>query len=355
MTARDAVKKCLVWDLDNTVWDGVLLEGDRLTLRAGVVDTLRALDERGILHSVASRNEPEAALARLREFGLDEYFLHPQIGWRPKSESVRAVADALGIGVDALAFVDDDPFERAEVAFAVPEVLCLDAAEVAGLARRPEFSPGYVTEDAGRRRQMYRAAERRTAAEEGFSGPQEGFLAELGMQLKVSAARPEDLRRAEELTVRTHQLNATGRTYSYAELDALRTSDTHELLVVELTDRFGPYGTIGLVLVETGEDAWVLRLLLMSCRVLSRGIGAILVNLLRQRARETGRRLLADFVRTDRNRMMYVAYRLGGFREVGREGDLLRLESDLSEVPPLPGYVTLATSSRLWPDAVSSA
>lgn len=354
MTARDAVKKCLVWDLDNTVWDGVLLEGDRLTLREGVADTLRTLDRRGILHSVASRNDPEQALAKLREFGLDEYFLHPQIGWRPKSQSVRAVAGALGIGVDALAFVDDDPFERGEVAFAVPEVLCLDASEVAGLAGRPEFSPAYVTEDAGRRRQMYRAAQRRTTAEEEFDGPQEGFLAGLDMRLRIAAARAEDLRRAEELTVRTHQLNATGRTYSYAELDALRTSDTHELLVVELTDRFGPYGTIGLVLLETGSHTWTLRLLLMSCRVLSRGIGAILVNLLRQRAREAGRRLLADFVRTDRNRMMYVAYRLGGFREVGRQDGVLVLESDLSEVPPLPGYVTLTTSSRLWPDAMPS-
>lgn len=353
MTGRDAVRKCLVWDLDNTVWDGVLLEGDHLTLRKGVVDTLRVLDQRGILHSVVSRNDPGQALAKVREFGLDEFFLHPQIGWRPKSESVRAVAEALGIGLDALAFVDDDAYERAEVAFALPEVLCLDAGEVPGLAERPEFSPAYVTEDAGRRRQMYRAAEQRTSAEEEFAGPQEGFLAELGMRLRVSAARAEDLRRAEELTVRTHQLNATGQTYSYDELDAFRTSDTHELLVVELTDRFGPYGTIGLVLVETGADAWVLRLLLMSCRVLSRGIGAILVNLLRQRARENGRRLLADFVRTDRNRMMYVAYRLGGFREVGREGEVLQLESDLSEVPPLPGYVTLTTSSRLWPDPPS--
>ncbi|MFF9559627.1 HAD-IIIC family phosphatase [Streptomyces albus] len=336
-------KKCVVWDLDNTVWDGVLLEGDELTVRPGVREALRTLDGRGILHSVVSRNEPQAALARLAELGLADYFLAPRIGWGTKSQAIRDIAAELGIATDSFVFVDDDPYERAEVAHVLPEVLCVDAADVPTLVERAELSPAHITAEARDRRRMYQASARRKQAEEEFEGPQESFLASLGMRLRIIPAREQDLRRAEELTVRTHQLNATGRTYSYAELDALRTSSTHQLLVAELTDRFGPYGVIGLALVETGKEAWTVRLLLMSCRVLSRGIGAIMVNHLRRRARAAGCQLYADFVRTDRNRMMYIAYRLGGFTEVGQDGDVLSLRADDDAIPPLPDYVELLT------------
>lgn len=337
-------KKCVVWDLDNTLWNGVLLEGDRVTVRPGVRDALHTLDERGLLHSIASRNDPEAAAAKLERLGLAEYFLAPRIGWGTKSQSLREIAAELGISVGALVFVDDDAYERAEVGHALPEVLCLDAADVPRLADRAELTPAFVTAEARDRRRMYRAAARRKEAEDHHEGPQESFLASLEMCLHIRPAREDDLRRAEELTVRTHQLNATGRTYSYAELDALRTSATHQLLVAELTDRFGPYGVIGLALVETGGTAWTVRLLLMSCRVLSRGIGAIVVNHLRRRSRAAGCELYADFVRTDRNRMMYIAYRLGGFTEVdgeGAEGGVTRLRAADDTIPPLPDYLRL--------------
>jgi FkbH-like protein len=331
--------KCVVWDLDNTVWDGVLLEGDRVSLRPGVADVIRGLDERGILHSIASRNDPEPALARLRELGVDEYFLCPRIGWSAKSAYVRAIAETLNIGTDALAFVDDEPYEREEVRAALPEVLCLDAAGVGGMLALPELSPLFVTEDARRRRQMYRADQSRSGAEDEFTGPQEEFLTGLGMRLRIAAAREEDLRRAEELTVRTNQLNTTGRTYSYEELDALRMSERHRLLMASLEDRFGPYGTVGLALIELEPERWTILLLLMSCRVMSRGVGTILINTIRGLARDAGVRLRAPFVPSDRNRMMLVTYRFNGFRQVGRDGDALQLEADLDAIPASPPYV----------------
>lgn len=110
--------KCVVWDLDNTLWTGVLLEDTRVSLRPEVPGILRALDERGILHSIASRNDRAIAMEKLREFGLGEYFLWPQINWNPKSDSIRAIADNLRLGLDTFAFIDDQPFELAEVAFA---------------------------------------------------------------------------------------------------------------------------------------------------------------------------------------------------------------------------------------------
>lgn len=336
--------KCVVWDLDNTVWDGVLLEDGDVRLRPGVRHTLAALDERGILHSIASRNDPEAALAKLAELGVADYFLHPQIGWHAKSGSVAEVAKALNIGIDALAFVDDQPFERDEVAHEHPDVLCVDAEELTDLLIRPEFIPRFVTEDSRRRREMYRADEHRKTAEESFAGPQESFLATLDMRFEIAEAGEDDLQRAEELTVRTNQLNTTGRTYSYEELDAFRTSDDHLLLVTRLTDRYGPYGNIGLALVETVGDRWRIKLLLMSCRVMSRGVGTVLINYIKRRAAAAGAELLADFVPTGRNRPMLVSFRFNGFSEVERDGDLVTFRADLVDVPGDPDYLTVVAS-----------
>ncbi|MFC0031664.1 HAD-IIIC family phosphatase [Micromonospora chaiyaphumensis] len=335
--------KCVVWDLDHTLWDGVLLEDDEVRLRPGIAEVLRVLDERGVLHSVASRNDPDAALAALRRLGVAEYFLHPQIGWGAKSTSVRAVADALNIGLDALAFVDDDDFERAEVGHALPEVRCIDAAEAATLADRPELTPEVVTEDARQRRDLYRADLVRQQVESRFDGPTEEFLATLRMHLTIAEAGPDDLLRAEELTVRTHQLNTTGYTYSRAQLDAFRTSPRHRLYVARLSDRYGPYGTIGLTLVEQDSRVWTIKLLLMSCRVMSRGVGAVVITFLRRLARDAGVRLVAEFVPNGRNRMMHVTYRMNRFREIGRDGDRVRLECDLTDVPPLPGHLRVET------------
>ena len=335
--------KCVVWDLDNTLWDGVLLEDPEVRLRPDVPRVIEALDERGILHSVASRNDAGTARARLRELGLDEYFLHPQITWGSKSESLKAIAAALNIGVDALAFVDDQPFERDEVAFALPEVRCFDATQLPLLPDLPEFQVRDVTADARNRRLLYRADERRKQAEERHSGTADEFLASLDMTFTISPAREEDLRRLEELTVRTHQLNSTGYTYSYDELDALRTSPDHLLLITELTDRYGGYGKIGLALVERTPAAWTVKLLLMSCRVMSRGVGSVLLNHLVHEARGAGVRLFAEFLPTDRNRAMYVTYKFSGFVESRTEGDLVILEHDFTNLQGFPPYMNVVS------------
>ncbi|MFJ8005319.1 HAD-IIIC family phosphatase [Streptomyces fagopyri] len=333
--------KCVVWDLDHTVWDGILLEDGFVPLRPGIREVITELDRRGILQSVASRNDHEAAITALERHGLAEYFLCPQINWNAKSSSVQAIARSLNLGLDSFAFVDDDAFERGEVAFEIPELLCVDAADAAGLAGRPEFTPAFVTDESGMRRTMYRADEERGRLETEFTGPTPEFLATLGMVFTVERAQEEDLRRAEELTVRTHQLNTTGYTYSYEELDAFRQSPDHELLVARLEDRHGPYGTIGLVLLERGTDTWRIKLLLMSCRVMSRGVGAVLITWLRRRARDAGVRLLAEYLPNGRNRMMLVTYKFSRFHETGRSGGLLRLEACLDDIPPFPPYMTV--------------
>ncbi|MEU4550104.1 HAD-IIIC family phosphatase [Nonomuraea dietziae] len=333
--------KCIVWDLDNTLWNGVLLEDGEVTVRPDVVERIHELDRKGVLHSIASKNDRDAALEKLRELGLEEMFLHPQINWNAKSDSIRTIAKALNLGLDAFAFVDDQEFERAEVAHQAPEVTCVDILELEEALTRPEFRPRFVTDESAQRRAMYRGQIAREELEQEFVGTNEEFLAGLGMTFTIAPARREDLQRAEELTVRTNQLNSTGRTYSYDELDALRESPDHLLLVASLTDIFGSYGKIGLALVEKGEDTWRLCMMLMSCRVMSRGVGMVLLNHIMRLAAEAGVAVRADFVETGRNRMMQITYAFAGFRELSRDGAHVVLEADLSAVQPPPSYVKL--------------
>ncbi|HEY8981713.1 MAG TPA: HAD-IIIC family phosphatase [Streptomyces sp.] len=332
--------KCVVWDLDHTLWDGILLEDGDVTVRPEAIAHIRRLDELGVLHSIASRNDPEAALARLRAEGLDHYFLYPQIGWNPKSDSVKQVAASLNIGLDAIAFVDDQPFEREEVTHAHPAVTTVDAADLSPLDGEG-FTPRFVTDESRVRREMYASTVVRDQAEQEHTGTSEEFLATLGMRFTIAPAQTEDLQRAEELTVRTNQLNSTGRTYSYEELDELRRSDDHLLLVASLTDRYGSYGKIGLALVERGAEHWHLRMMLMSCRVMSRGVGTVLLNHIMGLAADAGAGLRAEFVETGRNRMMYVTYAFAGFTEAERDGDHVVLEADLARVQSPPDYLTV--------------
>ena len=332
--------KLLIWDLDHTLWDGILLEDFEVRLRPGAREVLEALDRRGILHSIASRNDHAAALERLRALGVADYFLYPQIHWGSKAAGIRRVLEQVNLGADAVAFIDDQPFERDEVRFEIPEVLVLDAARLLELPGMPELTPRFVTDESALRRRMYQAEAERKRAEEEHDGPSEAFLASLGMRFRIAPAGRRDLQRAEELTVRTHQLNTTGYTYSYDELDALRCSPDHLLLVASLEDRYGTYGKVGLALVETAGPAWTLKLLLMSCRVMSRGVGTILLHHVLERARDAGARLRAELRPTGRNRPMLVTFAFCGFREVERRPDgLVVLEGDPERIQGPPDYV----------------
>lgn len=115
--SQQATIKCVIWDLDNTLWDGVLLEDNQVSLRDNVAELIKALDNRGILQSIASKNDYLKAMEKLRELGLREYFLYPQINWNSKAFSIKEIARLINIGTDAIAFIDDQPFELEEVSF----------------------------------------------------------------------------------------------------------------------------------------------------------------------------------------------------------------------------------------------
>lgn len=327
--------KCVVWDLDNTVWDGILSEGD-VSIKDGITDIIKTLDERGILQSVASKNNFEDAYKKLEEFKIAEYFLYPQINWNPKSSSVKYIREKLNLGIDTFAFVDDSAFEREEVRHELPEVTVIDAADIKDMPDNEMFIPRFITEDTINRRKMYMADLNRERDRERFEGTSDEFLKSLDMKLSIAPVTEHDLQRAYELTVRTHQLNSTGYTYSYDELKEFINSDKYIFLIAQLTDKYGDYGKIGLILVEN-TDVMTIKLLLMSCRVMSRGVGSAILIYLEKLSRRYNKRLLAEFLATDRNRVMYITYKFMGFDETEEHdgASILEFTSDTErEFPP---------------------
>ena len=333
--------KCVVWDLDETLWSGILTERDALELRPWVIETVKTLDRRGILQSVASKNNFQDAQAQLCQFGLADYFLYPQIHWGAKSASIEQIRKKLNLGIDTFLFVDDQPFERDEVRGAHPEIECVDSALGASLLDYPRLKPRRLSDDAAQRRLRYLEDMQRQQAEEAYAGTPEGFLSTLDMHFTIKRATPADLLRCEELTLRTNQLNSTGITYDLAALERVLRSSDHSLLVCELTDRYGAYGTIGLALVEHRPAYDLVKLLLMSCRTASRGVGSVLLSYLMKRAQARKKRLRADFRRTERNRQMWVTYRFANFQVVEQIDEHQVLENDLSQVQPYPPFITL--------------
>lgn len=346
MKGKRGTIKCIVWDLDGTIWNGILLEGEPMVLRDDVPGIIRTLDNRGIIHSIASKNSREPAVARLDALGLTDYFLYPHFGFGAKSDSIRRISDLLNIGLDSIAFVDDQDFELAEVAFSLPEVLCIDASRISDILTMPEMTPRFVTDDSMNRRNMYRAEIRRRDAELCSGEAPEAFLASLGMTVTISRACEADLRRAEELTERTHQFNTTGHTYSYDELDFFRSSPDHLLLLASLQDRYGPYGKVGLALVERSKGEWTIKLLLVSCRVLSRGIAPVLLDHLRNEAFKNNMRLRAEVIPNDTNVLTSVAYRMAGFREIGQDNDRVIYEDCHQKLHPFPEYLSVVIGEQ---------
>lgn len=336
--------KCVVWDLDNTIWDGILTEGE-VTLRPGIKDVIAELDRRGILQSIASKNNFDDAWAKLTELGIAEYFLYPQINWNPKSSSVKLIREKLNLGIDTFAFIDDSEFERGEVTHAIPEITTIDAADTCKILDRDMFIPRFITEDTINRRKMYMADMNRENDHAEFTGTDEEFLKSLDMKLSIAPVTEHDLQRAYELTVRTHQLNSTGYTYSYDELREFIDSDKYLFLIAQLTDKYGDYGKIGLILVEN-TDVMTIKLLLMSCRVMSRGVGSAILIYLEKLSRKLDKRLFAEFLATDRNRVMYITYKFMGFDEADEDTETL-LEYTSDEERDFPPYFDIADEEGL--------
>ena len=312
-----AMVKCVVWDLDNTLWSGILVEDglEKLVLRPGIKEVIEALDRRGILHSVASKNSFDEAMHALKHFGLDEYFLYPQISWGPKSEAVKAIAKKINVGIDTLLFIDDSRFEREEVMAVCPSVHTLDAERYVDLAVMPELHAP-ATEEAAMRRLMYRREEQRDSIATQFSGDYFKFLRECRMEIVLDSLSQANLERVHELAQRTNQMNFSGNRYSKAALEEILNNGELDTYVLTCKDRFGSYGIVGFSIVEPREPRIID--LMFSCRVQSKRVEHTFLKYLVQTLRDRGAQdIWANYKKTTKNAPSGKSFEEVGMEEAG--------------------------------------
>lgn len=262
--------KCVVWDLDNTLWNGTLIETDdpaALTLNPGIREVVEALDQRGIIQSVASKNDFEPAMAVLEHLGVAEYFLYPQISWGPKSGSVEQIAKSLNIGIDTLALIDDTAFERQQVRSVWPQVRTYDVTELDSLLARPEFDVP-MTAESRSRRAMYRAEEQRNTLMKADHTDIVDFLRKCNLKLHLfTPAAEEEKLRCYELIVRTNQLNMSGKKYTPEEFEEVLARSNHINFAFSCADDFGEYGIVGFGQYRVEGEVLAFTEFAMSCRV----------------------------------------------------------------------------------------
>lgn len=247
------------------------------------------------------------------------------------------IAETLNVGLDAVAFVDEDPFERAEVAHLLPEVLVLAVADLeSALAAGGRFAAGPPTGEGRRRAAMYRDEERRRQAEAGFAGGRAAFLRWCAMRLEIGPAAAAELDRLVELGERTHRLNSTATRHGRDEV--ARWLAAGGLVRARLADRFGDSGLIGMVAVDRSAAAdWEVELLAVSCRVDGRGVPAALLRWTMDAARAAGAAgLRARYRPNGRNVRLALLLRQLGFERAGTEAETVVFRRSLTG--PLPAY-----------------
>jgi FkbH-like protein len=334
--------RCLVIDLDNTIWGGVVGDDGTAALAVGhgqegeafaaFQEYLLALRERGMLLAVASKNDAATAREPFEQRGemrlrLDDFDAFVA-DWRPKSEQIAEIADRLGLGLDSLVFVDDNPAECAQVAQALPSVetvaLTVPASEFVRTLDRALHAeaPSLTTEDRGRAASyaaLRKAAELRTTAS---TLPE--FWRSLEMRARVRFPDETSIDRAAQLTQKTNQFNLTLVRRTRDQLERVLATDRTIARTLELEDRFAQHGIIGLAIaVPDADDSRVARVdtLLLSCRVIGRTAEAHLLSHLGRAAADAGyERLRGTYVEGPRNALVADLYPRLGFVANGGGG-----------------------------------
>lgn len=342
--------KCLVLDLDNTLWGGAIGDEGLGGIQLGddypgnaykaFQRYVRGLLDRGVLLAVASKNERETVDQVFREH--PEMLLRPddiaawQVNWQPKSGNIRALAAELNLGADALVFFDDNPVERAEVRANAPEVLVVEVPSDPLLYADALFGSGYfdqpvLSEEDRARAGMYRADHQRRALEQ-QAGSVEEFLLGLDMVATVGTVEPAVLGRVAQLIGKTNQFNLTTRRHSQADIERMGRDSNHVVAWLRLRDRFGDQGLVAVGILAAEGETGRIDTFLMSCRVMSRGVETALLAYLTDQAKRLGcREVVGEYVPTRKNGMVRGFYPAAGFRlRAGSEADGATYALDLT-------------------------
>ena len=357
--ARAQARKCLVLDLDNTLWGGVVGEEGPAGVKIGPGDPegeafldfhhrLKALQAQGVILAICSKNNP-GDVAELFDSRPEiplriTDFAAVEISWEPKHEGLRKIAAALNLGTDSLMFMDDNPAEISLIQQMLPEVKAVllppDPAEyVAVIDRLTDFERTAVLEEDSRKTAQYRENREREALRTASGGELGTYLASLRTELAITRARRDDLPRIHQLFTKTNQFNLTTQRYTPSEVERFIASPICELWVVRGRDRFGDLGAVGVVLLRRDGRVVYIDSFLMSCRAMGRGIETAIMNHVKHRLLdEPGHlELRGRYVPTAKNKPVETFYDDQGFRllesrDTGEKLYVLR-RIDTREVP----------------------
>jgi FkbH-like protein len=347
-------RKCLVLDLDNTLWGGevgddgmrglVLGQGDAVgEAFVAVQQAARWLHSRGVLLAVCSKNDDAVARAAFRDhpdmlLRLNDIAVF-QCNWQDKATNLRAIAAALSLGTDSLVFLDDNPAERALVRAELPEVavpeLPADPADYPAVLLAAGYfeTLGFTAED--RQRAGDYQANARRAVLAASCVDMHAYLESLDMTIHFAPFDAVGRARIAQLVNRSNQFNLTTRRHDEAAIAAFESRNDAFTLQVRLADRFGDNGMIGVVICTAEGTDWVIDTWLMSCRVLNRRVEEAVLDMLAECGRALGvERLVGLYIPTDRNGMVRDHYARLGFRPAGTEHGIDRWLLDLATAVP---------------------
>lgn len=347
-------KKCLILDLDNTVWGGIIgddgIEGIQIgDLGIGKAFTelqlwAKQLKQRGIILCVCSKNTEEIA--------KEPFAQHPEMvlklediavfmaNWDNKVDNIKYIQNVLNIGFDSMVFLDDNPFEREMVRIGISDItvpnLPEDPAEYLGYLRTLNlFETASFTDEDEIRTQQYQEEAKRNILQKSF-GNEEDFLKNLNMLSDLKPFNKFTIPRVAQLTQRSNQFNL--RTIRYTEEEILQIADSKEYFSLSFTleDTFGEHGLIGIIILKNIDnesafiDSWI-----MSCRVLKRGMENFTLNKIVELAKEKGfNRIIGEYIPTKKNAIVKNHYLDLGFRSEGEEWIL-----ELANFEPLKTFI----------------
>lgn len=330
---RGNVKKCLILDLDNTVWGGVIGDDGMENIQIGELGMGHAFDglqrwakelkNRGIILAVCSKNNEDTAKRPFQEhrdmtLKLEDIAVFVA-NWDNKADNIKRIQATLNIGFDSMVFLDDSPFERNLVrehlpAVTVPELPEDPALYVAHLCTLNLFETASFSEEDVQRTRQYQTEAARNDFQKSFTSIDD-YLNSLAMVSEVKAFDDFTLPRVAQLTQRSNQFNLRTIRYTEADVDCLRKSEDCITMSFQLEDKFGDHGLIGLIILKQLDaatafvDTWI-----MSCRVLKRGMEEFIVNQMVRQARDRGvKRLVGEYIPTSKNSMVKDLYAQMGF------------------------------------------
>ena len=330
---RGKSRRCLVVDLDNTLWGGLIgddgLEGIVIGQGTPVgeahLETQRvalSLRGRGIALAVSSKNEHGIGCRPFREHPdmllKERHFAVLQINWKDKASNIKAIADTLSLGLESIVFLDDNPVEREQVRRALPEVAVLELPADPALHARCLLASGYFeaisfSDEDRARADCYQANAARSVLIES-SGDLDAFHRSLEMKIGFAPFDKTGRERIAQLIAKSNQFNLTTRRYTAAEVAAIEQDECVFTLQVRLADRFGDNGMISVVICRNGGDAWEIDTWLMSCRVLGCRVEEAVLHEIARHARQAGAlRLIGRYLPTARNALVKDHYAKLGF------------------------------------------